>query len=71
MTTIASSRPGFFAVGERTDGIIATLRRTLAEYLDYRRTLAQLRALSIRQRDDLGIAGLDMQDVARAATRTN
>ncbi len=68
IATHAPFRPGIFAAGASADqGFFASLRAALERYLDYRRTLAQLRTLSIRQRDDVGIAGLDLKSVARAA----
>lgn len=68
--TLSPSRPGVFSDAEQTINInVAGLRRRLGEYRTYRRTLAELRALSIRQREDLGFAGLDMADIARAAMR--
>lgn len=66
------SRPGVFGQAERTVATKAAgLRKALARYLDYRRTLSELRALSPRQRDDIGLADLDMTDVARSATRVD
>ncbi len=68
----ASSRPGVFADAERTVlSHAAALRNALAEYRLHRRTVAELRALSIRQREDLGFAGEDLAEIARAALRRN
>ena len=66
------SRPGVFGDAERTVAAKAAgLRQALARYIEYRRTLSELRALSLRQREDIGFAGLDMTDVARSAMRVD
>ncbi len=73
MTTalLAPFRPGAFAGPERADGPIARLRAALAGRMAFRRTLAELQGLSIRQREDLGFAGLDLAAVARGAIHRN
>jgi uncharacterized protein YjiS (DUF1127 family) len=72
MTTaaFAPSRFGVLGAGERTElGILAPIWKALEDWRTYRRTLQALRALDMRQREDLGIAGLDMKAVARDARR--
>ncbi|MBA3324365.1 MAG: DUF1127 domain-containing protein [Rhodobacteraceae bacterium] len=72
MTTITyrPTRPGVFADAEQVaNGWLTQLHGALAARRVYRRTLAELRALSMRQREDIGIAGLDEKPLARAASR--
>ncbi len=47
-----------------------TFRSNLARYRSYRRGLAELQRLDVRQLDDLGFAGLDLAAVARSAAQT-
>lgn len=67
--TFAPSRPGVLAGGDELNlpNPIAQLRRAWATYRDYRKTLAELRAMTVRQHEDLGIAGLDLKAVAQRA----
>ena len=70
MTTamLAPFRADAFQDCERTtDGFMAKAAARFAAYLDYRRTLDELRALTARQRADMGFAGSDVKSVARAA----
>ncbi len=63
-----ASRPGIFADAERILNTEAgKLREALARRRVYRRTLAELRALPMRQLEDIGYAGADLAAVARAA----
>ncbi len=50
-------------------GRVARLARRFAKWREINRTAHELRALDVRLREDIGIAGLDMRDVARAAVR--
>lgn len=47
--------------------LIAPLREAWSKRRAYRTALHDLRALDVRQRDDLGVAGLDLAAVARKA----
>lgn len=47
---------------------IERFRRTQAERSQYRKTLAELRRLSPGQLEDIGLVGLSLERVARAAT---
>lgn len=69
MTTLAQSRRGLFAETETgfATNSLSRLRRTLSDTLLYRRTLAELRALNARQRDDLGFTGRDLAAIAHRA----
>jgi uncharacterized protein YjiS (DUF1127 family) len=70
MATFATPDARLFAGVEQTAaGSIAHLARRFADWRDYRRAVAELRALDMRQREDLGLDGRDMRDVARAALR--
>ncbi len=74
MTTaaFATSRPGVFERrGEPAADALASLKRAWRDHRAYRAALAQLRALSIEQREDLGIAGYEPEAVARAAIYGN
>ena len=69
-TMFRHARPGLFASAEQVAaGLPTRLRGALAARRVYRRTLAELDALSIRQRDDIGIAGLDLKALARVASQ--
>lgn len=69
MTTLASSRTGFRADSDArfVSNPLAALRRTWGDALLYRRTLAELRALSARELDDLGLSVHDLRAIARRA----
>lgn len=69
MTTamLAPFRPGAFKAESAFDGFLSRAAAKLATYAEYRRTLAELRALTGRQREDAGFAGHDLKTVARAA----
>lgn len=45
----------------------AALRRRISEYREYRKTVAELRALDTRELEDLGIARGDITRIAREA----
>ncbi len=47
---------------------ITGVQRAITTHLRYRETLAALRKLDIRQLEDVGYAGCDLAEVARAAT---
>ena len=52
------------------DGVqqrLARVARAWRTYRVYRATAAELRALSVRERDDIGLAGADLDAVARKA----
>lgn len=53
------------------DERFARLRASISRRLRHRRTIVQLSELSIRQREDVGIAGLDLNAVARRAIHHN
>lgn len=69
MTTLATSRPGVFAESDARfiPNLLAPLRRALSDMLLYRRTLAELRALTTRQREDIGLARRDLAAIAHRA----
>jgi uncharacterized protein YjiS (DUF1127 family) len=71
MTALAitpCARPGR-AVAERPAGNpIEALRRAWRAYRTYVETLRALRAREIRELEDIGLAGADLEDVARRAT---
>ena len=70
--TFAPSRPDVQGRGgERISQTLAALKRAWRNHRAYRGALAQLRALDIRQREDLGIAGFEPETVARAAIYGN
>lgn len=45
----------------------AALHRRISEYREYRKTVAELRALDTRELEDLGIARFDITRIAREA----
>ncbi len=47
--------------------VLAAPGRAWRRYRTYRQTQAALRALSIREREDVGLAGADVDAVAREA----
>jgi uncharacterized protein YjiS (DUF1127 family) len=56
------------AAGERLiPQLMAAVDRAWRRHRTYRETQAQLRALSIREREDVGLAGADVDAVAREA----
>jgi uncharacterized protein YjiS (DUF1127 family) len=61
MTTIALNHAAGF------DGFFARIRGALADRAAYRRTLAELTAHDVREREDIGLAGADLEAVAREA----
>mgnify|MGYP000855396388 CR=1 FL=1 len=72
MKQAAFARPGMFDGGERLAlGLVARLRGALDDYRTYRRTMTELGALTARQREDAGFAGLDLKAIARDATFRN
>jgi uncharacterized protein YjiS (DUF1127 family) len=65
-TVNVAYRPGIYVDVEQTlNSYAGRLRKALADHRRYRRTLAQLRALSMRQIEDIGYAGADLASVAR------
>lgn len=63
-----AAHPGIFADAEQTlNSGTAKIRKALADYRLYRRTLSELRALGMRQIEDIGFAGADLETVARAS----
>lgn len=50
-----------------TAGFLPGLARAWGDWRTYRRTLADLRALSPRELEDIGHAGADLDAVARGA----
>lgn len=70
--TFAPNRPGVFTRrGERIASPLDSLQRAWRDYRAYRSALAELRALSIRQREDLGTVGYKPEAIARAAIYGN
>lgn len=67
--TYAPSDAGLAARrAERTGStILAALAQAFSDYFGYRRALAELRTLDVRQLDDLGLAGRDLRVVALEA----
>ncbi|HMQ92737.1 MAG TPA: DUF1127 domain-containing protein [Amaricoccus sp.] len=57
------------AHGAHEDGLVARIGKQLAEWRMYRLTLNELRTLSRRELEDLGIAEADLRHVAREAVR--
>jgi uncharacterized protein YjiS (DUF1127 family) len=55
-----------YELGSTTAGLgwLGSLRRTLADYRLYRRTLGELEALSERELADLGISRLSVRQIA-------
>lgn len=53
--------------GHASHGIFGRLSAVVADYRLYRRTLAELEALSDRELQDLGMSRLCIRDVAREA----
>ena len=70
-TSLDMSRPGVHAgIDARfSANPLAPLLRKWTERQLYRRTFAELSALSIRQREDIGFAGHDIAEIARTAAR--
>ena len=69
-TTFTPSRPGLLVEADRlASRWLTQVRSALAARRAFRRTLAELDALNMRQREDIGIAGLDTTEIARAASR--
>ncbi len=52
---------------EGLGGWIARIRRSMADYRLYRRTMEELESLSDRELNDLGLSRLVLRDVARQA----
>lgn len=72
MADFAQHRPG--AAADRSFGftnLTAAWVRAWNDYRAYRSALRELRGLSLREREDVGIVGLDLAQVARAATYGN
>jgi uncharacterized protein YjiS (DUF1127 family) len=65
-----TSRPSVSAnVNSRSlAAFFAPLSRSVRDYRTYHNTLAALRQLSARQLEDLGFAGLRLEQIARKAT---
>ncbi len=70
MTTAESAPSRLLADRDERPALspLAALRRAWTDQRTYRRSLAELRAMSIRQREDLGFAGLDLEAITHAAT---
>lgn len=64
--TLATNRADFARIERTIDGLIERIARKIAERRAYRRTLKTLRAMDMRQREDLGFAGLDLRAIARS-----
>jgi len=67
--THAITYPAGAAHVSHADGLFARIGRALAEWRMYRQTLSELRTLSRRELEDLGIAEVDLRHVAREAVR--
>lgn len=50
--------------GTSNPGVIARLRKALADYRLYRRTLAELESLSSRELRDLGLSRFSIREIA-------
>jgi uncharacterized protein YjiS (DUF1127 family) len=68
MSTTHTARPAVFDAERGLKAVLSPLVRKIADWRIYRDAVRELRALSIRQREDIGLAGLDMTAVARKAT---
>jgi uncharacterized protein YjiS (DUF1127 family) len=64
--TLSLHRPDAFGM-ERIAGFAAQLRQAWRERLARAEALRALQAMSLRQREDVGVVGLDLDDVVRAA----
>lgn len=68
MTAVAAVRQSGRALAERRGtGLTDSLRQVWRNYVTYQRTLAELNALDVREREDIGLAGLDLEAVAKDA----
>lgn len=70
-TTLAPFRPGAFSARRAFAGFLGRTAARVAMFAEYRRTLAELSALAEWQREDIGLAGRDLQKVAHTAVYGN
>lgn len=73
MTTAfaAQSQPGFFVPGAEPKTETKQTQSAWARYRTYRRTLAELRALPLRQLHDIGMYPDELTTIARKAVDAN
>jgi uncharacterized protein YjiS (DUF1127 family) len=67
MTALAAVPSGRALAEQRGMSLIDTLRRAWRNHATYQRTRAELTALEIREREDIGLAGHDPAAIAREA----
>jgi uncharacterized protein YjiS (DUF1127 family) len=67
MATVNSTRVSSFGVADRFAAFVASYKAAAAQRRVYARTVAELRDLTDRELADLGIARVQIEDVARAA----
>jgi uncharacterized protein YjiS (DUF1127 family) len=67
-THIKLARPAVLDAERNLKAVLSPLFRKIADWRIYRHAVRELRALSVRQREDIGLAGLDMAAIARKAT---
>ena len=53
--------------GRRVTGLMANIRTAWRNYWTYWQTLSELRAKEVRDREDIGLAGADLEAFARHA----
>ncbi|MBP7003070.1 MAG: DUF1127 domain-containing protein [Amaricoccus sp.] len=68
---LAPFRPGVLDSTSAFDGPFARIAARMARFAEYRRTLAELRALTPRQLTDAGLHGRDLKTVARTSIYGN
>jgi uncharacterized protein YjiS (DUF1127 family) len=67
MATVNSTRVSSFGVADRLASFFASYKAAAAQRGVYAKTVAELRGLTDRELTDLGIARLQIEDLARAA----
>jgi uncharacterized protein YjiS (DUF1127 family) len=65
--TLPARRSGRAELERQAGSLTDALRRTWREHRTYRATLAALTALDVREREDIGLAGADLEAIARKA----
>ena len=65
--TVPSPQPGRAETERRGGTLLGALRQHWRNRMTYRDTLAALRAKEVREREDIGLAGADLEAFARRA----
>ncbi len=65
MANVSLSRPVFTQLTDRVGDLFARTARSIADYRMYRQTYNELASLSVRELDDLGLAGASLTQIAR------